>query len=188
MSEKFESYSEFDAYTYGIKDGGLRSVSAINLLVCYVVANSAVRLTSKNICDAVSQGEIANYFETTQAISRLTKEGIIVEDESGFLIATDECRRLTEIIENDLPYTVREASIKICKKLAEIDIYKKENRVDITESGGIYYVTMHITDKNSDFMVLKLSAATKEQAQIIKEKFLNDPTKIYDNLINSIFE
>lgn len=188
MSEKFESYSEFDAYTYGIKDGGLRSVSAINLLVCYVIANSAVKLTSKNICDAVSQGGIANYFETTQAISRLVRESIILEDEDGFLTATEECKKLTEVIENDLPYTVREASIKISKKLAEIDMYKKENKVEITEEGGVYYVTMHITDKNTDFMVLKLIASTKEQAVVIKEKFLSDPTKIYDNLINSIFE
>ncbi len=187
MSDKFESYEEFDAFTYGIKDGGLRSVSAINLLVCYVVANAGVKITAKNICDAVSQGEIANYFETTQAISRQIKEHVILEDKDGYLTATDECRKLTEVIENDLPFTIREASLKICKKLAELDINKKENKIEIEKKDDKYYITMHIDDGGNELMVLKLSTSTNEQAQIIKEKFLDNPAKIYDNLINSIF-
>ncbi len=171
MSEKFESYSEFDAFTYGIKDGGLRSVSAINFLVCYIVANSGVKLTAKIICDALSQGEIANYFETSQAITRQINEERIIEDEDGILTATEECKKLTEVVENDLPFTVRETSIKMCKKLATLEINKKENNVEIIKDGDEYYVTMHIKDENTELLVIKLSASTNEQAQIIKEKF-----------------
>ncbi len=187
MNEEFKSYTEFDAFTYGIDAGGLRSVSAIELLICYVVSNAGVKLTAKNIQDAVMQGGIANYFETSQAISRQIERGLISEDKDGYLSASEECKKLTEVIENDLPFTVRETSIKICKKLAELDINKKANRVDIEKKGDTYSVTMHIEDNGIEFMSLKLTATTSEQAQIIKDKFLENPAKVYDNLVNSIF-
>jgi len=48
-------------------------------------------------------------------------------------------------------------------------------------------ITMHVADGSKDFMVLKLNVPSIEEAELIKDKFLDDPVKIYNNLINSIF-
>lgn len=178
----------FDAFTYGIEDGGLRSQSEINMIICYVLTNAEAKLSKKVVCDTMTEGGIANYFETTSAVSKLIKNGIILEDENGYLIATKECQRATDIVEKDLPLSVREKSIKLSTKLAVSEMYRKENKVEIVEEKGSYSVTLHVTDKDKDYMVLKLNVPTITQAETVKEKFLADPVKIYDNLISSIFE
>lgn len=178
----------FDAFTYGIEDGGLRSQSEINMIICYVLTNAETKLNKKVIVDTMTEGGIANYFETTSAVSKLIKNGIILEDENGYLIATKECKRATEIVEKDLPLSIREKSIKLSTKLAVSELYRKENKVEIVEENGSFSVILHVTDKDKDYMVLKLNVPTITQAETVKEKFLADPVKIYDNLISSIFE
>lgn len=178
----------FDAFTYGIEDGGLRSQSEINMIICYVLTNAETKLNKKVIVDTMTEGGIANYFETTSAVSKLIKNGIIIEDENGYLIATKECQRATEIVEKDLPLSIREKSIKLSTKLAVSELYRKENKVEIVEENDSFSVILHVTDKDKDYMVLKLNVPTITQAETVKEKFLADPVKIYDNLISSIFE
>lgn len=178
----------FDAFTYGIEDGGLRSQSEINMIICYVLTNAETKLNKKVIVDTMTEGGIANYFETTSAVSKLIKNGIISEDENGYLIATKECQRATEIVEKDLPLSIREKSIKLSTKLAVSELYRKENKVEIVEENDSFSVILHVTDKDKDYMVLKLNVPTITQAETVKEKFLADPVKIYDNLISSIFE
>lgn len=187
MSENSDRNLNFDAYTYGIEPGGLRSKSDINTIICYTVTKSKVKLTAKNICDTMAEGGIANYFEVMDAFSRLLKTKIISEDENGYLIPSEQCEQLLEMVEMDLPLSIREKSINIATRLAAREIYSKENKVEIEKDEQGFNVIMHVTDKGQDFMVLKLSVPTKEQAEVIKDKFLDDPVKVYDNLINSLF-
>ncbi len=187
MSENQDRNLIFDAYTYGIEPGGLRSKGDINAIICYAVAKSKVKLTKKNICDAMAEGGIANYFEVTEAFSRLLRDKIITEDENGYLSAPIKSEKLIEMVEKDLPLTIREKSVKIAMKLAEKEIFIKENKVDLVKTENGYDITMHITDKGVDFMVLKLNAPTEEQAILIKDKFVENPVKIYNNLIDSLF-
>ncbi len=178
----------FDAFTYGIEDGGLRSQSEISMIICYVLTNSETKLSKKVIIDTMTEGAIANYFETTSAISKLIKNGIVIEDENGYLTATKECKKATEMVEKDLPLSIREKSIKLSAKLAVSELYRKENKVEIVEENDSYSVILHVTDKDKDYMVLKLTVPTIAQADTIKEKFLADPVRIYNNLISSLFE
>ena len=70
---------QFDAFTAGIEDGGLRAKSSISAMVCYILANIEKPLSIKNITDALTAGCIANYFEICDSIDRLKAAGQIVE-------------------------------------------------------------------------------------------------------------
>ena len=67
MSDNTEKIIEpkmrFDAFMANVKDGGLRSVSSIYMLVCYIVANMNNRVSAATIIEAVDGAMIANYFE-----------------------------------------------------------------------------------------------------------------------------
>ncbi len=187
MSKNEQENLNFDALTYGISDGGLRSTLEINLLICYVVVNSKERLTDKILTDTLVEGEIANYFETANALEKLKNKGLIVENEQGFLAPGKNCESLMELVENDLPYTIRKKSIELSAKLAIREIYREENDVEIKKCGNEYSVTMHIKDMGKDFMTLTLNLPTSAQAETVKEQFYSNPVKIYNNLINSLF-
>lgn len=188
MDNEYNPALEFDAFTAGIEDGGLRSSSSITILVCYILANCGEKITVQNITDALVDGKIANYFEVSNAISKMIKKGHFVVDQDGFLVITTDCKFAVDIVENDLPITIRERSIALVRKLAAREIYKKENKVEITEGENGYEITLHVSDIDRDFMRLTLSVPTAAQAELIKEKFSHNPAGVYENLMNSIFD
>lgn len=177
----------FDAFMAGVKDGGLRSTSSINLIVCYIIANISGKVTSQNIIDTMDEGMIANHFEISDSISRLKKRGVISEDDSGALHLSIKANDNIDLIEKDLPLTIREKSIRICQKIIAKETYKRENKIEIVENKNGYNVILRVSDKDTDFMTLNLYAATLTQAEMIKEKFITNPVRVYDNLIESIF-
>ncbi|MCC8016240.1 MAG: DUF4364 family protein, partial [Clostridiales bacterium] len=89
----------------------------------------------------------------------------------------------------DLPYSIRQKSIELSSKLVVKELYKQENRVEtVKNEDGSFCVTMHISDMGKDFMALSLNLPTSAQAEMVKEKFYNNPIRIYNNLINSLFD
>lgn len=187
MEKEYNPALQFDAFTAGIEDGGLRSSSSIAILACYIIARSEEKLTKKNVVDALVEGKIANYFEITSAISKMIKTDNLVEGEDGYLSVTDKCAFNVEVLENDLPITIREKAVELAAKTARLEIYKKENKATVEKDGDKYKVTLHVSDKNCDFMVLCLYFPSEVQAQVVKEKFQTHPSEVYENLINSIF-
>ena len=178
----------FDALMAGVPDGGLRSVSSISLIVCYIIANINGKVTADNIVQTMDEGMFANHFEVTDAISKLKKSGVINEADDGALTLVDPAKANIELIEMDLPLTIRENSIKLCQKIIAKEKYKRENRVEIKERENGYIVNLNVSDNDTDFLSLNLFAATKEQAEIIKEKFISNPIKVYETLIDAIFD
>lgn len=178
----------FDAFMANVKDGGLRSVSSIYLLTCYIVANLNGKVSAEVITEAVNEGMIANYFEISNAIAQLIKAGTIKENEDGMLELVGDGVNEVELIEKDLPLTIRERSIKLCQRIIAKESYKRENKVEIEKTENGYKVNMSVSDKDNDFMNLSLYAVSEEQAQMIKDKFISNPISVYQNLIDSIFD
>ena len=178
----------FDALAAGIKMGGLRSVSAINLLVSYIVANLSNKVKANTIVLAMDESGLANHFEVSDAIGRLLKNGVIVEIEDGTLKLGNTTNADIELVEMDLPLTVRDKSIELCNKILAKEQFKRENKAEIVEAENGFEVVLCVSDNNTDFKRLNRYAATREQAEVIKEKFISNPVAVYEKLIDSIFE
>lgn len=185
---EYDARLKFDAFTAGMKDGGLRSVSSIHLLVCYIVANINGKVTAQNIIQAVDEGMIANHFEISNAVANLIKNGTISEDKDGALSLSVKHPEAIELVEHDLPLTIREKSIELCQKIIAKEIYKRENKVEVEKTDAGYNVILHVNDDQIDYMKLTLYAPTIEQAELIKDKFITNPVKVYQKLIDGIFE
>jgi len=177
----------FDAFMAGVKDGGLRSVSSISIMVCYIVANMDSRVTSDVIIQAMDEGMLANHFEVANAISKLIDAKKIIKNENGTLSLNDDAKKSIDLVEKDLPFTVRERSIHLVQKILAKETFKRENEVVIVNNGGTYTVNMRITDGKTEYLKFSLYAPTIEQATTIKERFLTDPVKFYDTVIEAIF-
>lgn len=177
----------FDAFMGGVKDGGLRSVSSIALLVSYIVGNLKGNVTAAIIEQAAAEGMLANHFEVSDAISRLKKAGILIENENGTLEITKNTHADIDLIEKDLPYTVRVNAMHLCQKIIAKETFRRENEIQIVPCGEAFNVILKISGGTTDFMHLSLFAPTRDQAEMIKEKFITDPVKVYETLIEAIF-
>lgn len=191
MNENTEKIIEpkmrFDAFMANVKDGGLRSVSSIYMLVCYIVANMNKRVSAATIIEAVNDAMIANYFEISDAVNKLIKAGTINEDENKMLYMDEQDVKEIALIEKDLPLTIRQRSIKACQKVIARESYKRENKVICEKVDGGYKLHLKVSDNTTDFMNLELFAVTDTQAELIKDKFISDPATVYETLIDAIF-
>ncbi|MBQ9228519.1 MAG: DUF4364 family protein [Eubacterium sp.] len=178
---------QFDAFMAGVKDGGLRTVSTVHLMVCYIVSTLSGQVTADVIVQAMAEGQIANHFEVTNALSRLQASGVITEAPDGGLSINENVNADIELVEIDLPYTLRKTAIHLCQKIIAKETYRRENKVEILKNETNFTVVMHINGPQSDLMTLSVLAPTMQQAEMIKEKFITDPVKIYESVINSIF-
>lgn len=178
----------FDAMMAGVKNGGLRSVGTINLLVCYIVANLSGKVKADTITKAMEESALANYFEVADSIARMLKSGVIAQNENGTLSLGETNGAPIELIEKDLPLTVREESIRLCQKIIARESFERENKVEINETKGGFEVVLRVSDGDTDFMKLELYASTREQAEMLKDKFLDNPVAVYDTVISSIFD
>lgn len=177
----------FDAFMAGVKDGGLRSVTSISLMVSYIVANMSGKVTAEVIMQAMDEGMLANHFEVADAIAKLIESKTVVENEDGTLMLNSDIKASIDLIEKDLPYTVRERSMHLVQKIIAKETFKRENEVVIVNNGGTYTVNMRISDGKTEYLKFSLYAPTIEQANTIKERFLTDPVKFYDTVIEAIF-
>ena len=191
MNENTEKIIEpkmrFDAFMANVKDGGLRSVSSIYMLVCYIVANMNKRVSAATIIEAVNDAMIANYFEISDAVNKLIKAGTINEGDDKMLYMDEQDVKEIALIEKDLPLTIRQRSIKACQKVIARESYKRENKVICEKVDGGYKVHLKVSDNTTDFMNLELFAVTDTQAELIKDKFISDPATVYETLIDAIF-
>lgn len=191
MNENTEKIIEpkmrFDAFMANVKDGGLRSVSSIYMLVCYIVANMNKRVSAATIIEAVNDAMIANYFEISDAVNKLIKAGTINEGDDKMLYMDEQDVKEITLIEKDLPLTIRQRSIKACQKVIARESYKRENKVICEQVDGGYKVHLKVSDNTTDFMNLELFAVTDTQAELIKDKFISDPATVYETLIDAIF-
>ena len=178
----------FDALMAGVKNGGLRSKGSINLLVCYIVSTLEGRVKAETITTALEESELANYFEVAGSISRMINSGVVVENEDGTLSLGDTKGAPIDMIEKDLPLTVREESIRLCQKIIAKEDFERDNKVEITKTDRGYEVSLCVSDSNTDFMRLTLFASSVEQAEVIKDKFITNPVAVYETMIDSIFD
>ena len=183
MNENTEKIIEpkmrFDAFMANVKDGGLRSVSSIYMLVCYIVANMNKRVSAATIIEAVNDAMIANYFEISDAVNKLIKAGTINEGDDKMLYMDEQDVKEIALI--------RQRSIKACQKVIARESYKRENKVICEQVDGGYKVHLKVSDNTTDFMNLELFAVTDTQAELIKDKFISDPAAVYETLIDAIF-
>ncbi len=177
----------FDAFMGGVKDGGLRSVNSIYLTVCYIVENINGKVTKDVITKAMSEGGLANYFEVSDAVGKLIKSGTLLENGDGALSLNKNTGADIELVEKDLPYTVRERSIRLVQKIIAKEKYRRENEAKIVKTDNGYDVILNISDGDTEYMKLKLFATTIEQAEMMKEKFLTNPANVYEAVISGIF-
>ncbi len=195
LEKKLEEISEnqanprlrFDAFMAGVKDGGLRSVNSVYIMISYIVSTLSGKVTAEVITSAMAEGEIANHFEVADALDKLKKNGVVLEAEDGSLSINGDTKADIELVEIDLPYTLRESAIHLCQKIMAKETYRRENKVEIIANGNDYTVVMHISGPQIDLMTLSVLAPTRQQAEMIKEKFITDPVKVYETVINSIF-
>lgn len=179
----------FDAMNAGVAPGGLVSRSDIKMLICYMLDVVGTPVSKAMIGDVMQDQEIANYFEVMNAISELVEMGNLTETTEGteeMLALTEQGKSAVELLAMDIPKTVRETAVKSLVHFQTLERNARENEVKITPRDDGFDVSFTLKDHDFPMMELKIYVADRDQAELLKNNFVEDPVRIYSSLLAAL--
>lgn len=171
-----------DAFTAGVKMGGLTSDTEIRLLVCYLVKTTGP-VTRETLEGALLEEQLVNYFEFADALSELQHQGLIASGEKGFTI-TSKGAKVAEELAYDLPRSVRESAILAVIRLQSWTHRAAQNHARVVHDETGYRVVCIIQDQGQpESFHLELAMPDSMTAEEVKNRFIARGTQIYQTLL-----
>lgn len=133
-----------------------------------------------DLCRSCDEG--FDYFEYSDCLADLIDNGLIAENEDGFRI-TEKGAKNVEIVENDIPYSVRSRAEKLLKPLR--DRLRREAMIKtshVNEKNGCF-VQLSMSDGEGDVINLRLLCGGEEQAKIMEKNFRKNAEAFYQQFI-----
>ncbi len=172
-----------NAFSAGVEPGGLYSRNDIELLICYMLLSVEEPIEREAVLEIVAGNGMANFFESGAAIDELLRLGNLTESGTGGLSLSEKGRAATATLYDRLPYTLRERSVKAAVQLLSRRRNERENDVRIIDTADDCTVICSINDADRPLMEVSLRVADTMQGQLIRDRFLDDPTLLYRSLI-----
>ena len=179
---------EKNASGAGVSLGGLFSTSEIKILICYILNAIDEPIPVDMVANVLHYEGIANAFEVSDAVVSLST--------SGQIKATDESGQIYEITNNgrDTANTLKSSLSSVVKERAYLAVMKmfakyknaKDNHFEITHEDGATYLSCSAIDGGKPFITVKLLITDEDQGNVIKERFLENPSAIYSKIIEML--
>ena len=178
---------ERDAIPAGVNQiGGLFSTAEIKILVCYILSTIDEPVPGTAMCEVLHHEGIANIFEVSDSLAKLTESGHISELEDGSFVITEEGRDVAETLKTSLSLTVKERAYNAVLKMLVKFKNSKQTSFEITREYDRVFLTCSALDNKLPFMSIKLMVADEDHAAFVKEQFLSNTNEIYSKLIEML--
>ncbi|MGI6270125.1 MAG: DUF4364 family protein [Candidatus Howiella sp.] len=176
---------EQDAFRAGVRPGGLLNSAQIKILICYILDEIGRPLPRQKLQEVFHYEGLANYFELSQAVSELTKQGNIslCDEERQSYRITDSGREIIQTLGHTLPKTVRDSALRAATTML-VRIKRSENNlVKIEECKTGYQVTCAVLEAGRELMSIMAEVPEISDAERIKNAFLDDPSRVYSGVM-----
>lgn len=179
---------EKNASGAGVSRGGLFSTSEIKILICYILSAIDEPVPVDMVANVLHYEGLANAFEVSDAVVSLSSSGqIIATDESEQIYAiTDSGRNTADTLKSSLSSVVKErAYLAVMKMFAKFK-NAKDNCFEIIHENSATYLSCSAIDGGKPFLTIKLLITDEDQGSYIREKFLENPARIYSKIIEML--
>lgn len=155
----------------------------IKILICYILASVNKPMKSEELCRVLSTDGAVNYFESTEAVAELVRDGFVRERDDGYVVS-DKGLQIAATFNRKLPAATKQKAVESSLRLSAAMRSKIENPCTVSpaENGG-FNVTMCIRDGADELMRVTLLASDREQAEALRKRFQSDPMLAYTGVI-----
>lgn len=176
-----------DAFTAGVKPGGLTSSTEIRLLLCYLVQNAGP-LTRQEIETALMEEQLVNYFEIGSCLDDIARQELVRLSGEKYSI-TEKGRRVAQELGYDLPRSVRERAVAAVLQAQTWARKEAEYSARITEQpDGHCTILCTVKGLDEELFSLQLGMPDRMTAEFVKKRFILRGNEIYQLLINKLTE
>ena len=179
---------ENDAMSAGVLNGGLFNTTEIRILICYILNAIKEPVPAAMLANILHFEGIANGFEVSDAMSALTKNGQIapVDSDETYYEITESGRQIADELDSTLSLTVRKrAYIATLKMLAKIK-NARGTRFCLSNENGHSYLTCSAVDGKVTLIEIKMLIPDEKSGTYIREKFLENPSEIFSDIIEKL--
>ena len=178
---------EKDAVSAGVNNaGGLFSTAEVRILICYILSSLGEAVPGKLLADTLHYEGIANCFEVNDSIARLVENGQlrVVDEAEDTYIITESGKYVANTLKTTLSLTVKQRAYDAALKMLIRFKHAKETDIKISREGNRTFITCTAIDGIDPFMSVKLMVTDEDQALYIKERFIDNPSYIYSEIID----
>lgn len=167
----------------------LSSVHDVKISICYMLDKLNRPVTAEQLYEIILDSEVVNYFHYTEAFSDLIKSGAISKKNingTECIVLEEKGKLSSEYYNEFIPYHFRKRLLQ--SAFAFFAKIKRENDADIKISDVKNGCEVECVIRDTDFelMDLRLYAPDREQAEVIKDKIMLDPTGFYNKVITYV--
>ena len=176
-----------DAFTAGVRPGGLTNSTEIRLLLCYLVKNAGP-ITRTEIENALMEEALVNYFEIGSCLDDIARQQLVTMEGDRYTI-TDKGRKVAQELAYDLPRTVREKAVTAVLRYQNWARKEARYSADIAErADGHCTIRCTVKGLDSELFCLDLGMPDRLTAELVKKQFILKGNEIYQLLINKLTE
>ena len=159
-----------DAFTAGVRPGGLTSSTEIRLLLCYLVKNAGP-ITRQEIENALMEEALVNYFEIGSCLDDITKQQLVTLTNGSYAI-TEKGRKVAQELAYDLPRSVRERAVAAVLRCQTWARKEAKYSASITEKAdGHCSIRCTVKGLDEDLFCLDLGTPDRLTAELMKKQF-----------------
>ena len=179
---------ERNAFTQGIRPGGLTDSYEVTVLVCYVLDHTEQPLTTQILQEAILKDGLANYFEFAQAFGKLQQDGHVLKevgnDGTEHYCLSEKGAEAARVFYDSLPTTVRQMATEAVRIALLRQRREKEILTEIEKTADGYKLTIRMTDIGSDLLAVSMFLPTREECEALQKRFRSDPAFIYQSILS----
>ena len=162
-----------DAFTAGVRPGGLTNSTEIRLLLCYLVKNAGP-ITRTEIENALMEEALVNYFEIGSCLDDIARQQLVT---------------VAQELAYDLPRSVREKAVAAVLRSQTWARKEAEYSARISEKAdGHCSVRCQVKALDSELFCLDIGTPDRLSAEMVKKQFILKGNEIYQMLITKLTE
>ncbi len=177
-----------EAFTAGVRPGGLTDDTQIRMLLCYLV-KVAGPVKRETMQGALLQEQLVNYFEFADALAEVEKQQLVTVDEDGRYTITRRGTTVADTLAYDLPRSVREKAVAAVLRSQTWARKEAEYSARISEKAdGHCSVRCQVKALDSELFCLDIGTPDRLSAEMVKKQFILKGNEIYQMLITKLTE
>ena len=166
------------AFTGGVRPGGLTTSTEIRILLCYLLKCVDIPLTRAEIEGALLGEELGNYFELSDALDKLCSLGHLEQTPEGYKI-TPSGSSLADTLSSELPRSVRESAVNAVLTAQQYKRKLAQHKAQVIKTEDGWRTKCTIEDLGEPVFSFDLYLPDELTADAVKERFISEGDQIF---------
>ncbi len=174
-----------DAFTSGVKPGGLNSKREIRILLCYLLNSTHTPVTMEQLEGSLWGEELVNYFELAVAVADLCDNDFIKKEENGYVLMP-KGKEIAESLSRDVAITVKETALRAVIHMQRMSIKQAQHKTNIEELENGYRVTGWMEENGEEMFKFSLYMPDLASANFVKKQFILHGDAVYAIMLSGV--